>query len=451
MRHYCLLLCFLFFASLPVPPLHAADANQQQETETYKNLETFANVLDLLQQHYIDEINSRGILIGAINGMLTSLDPHSSYLSAEDYKELQDDTKGSFSGIGIEITVRDNVLTVVSPIVGTPAYEKGVKAGDQIIKINGQYTKDMTLADAIKQLRGNRGDKVTISINRKGFQELQDIELVRDVIPHYSVVSIEIEPGLLYVQITNFQATTTRDFRKALQKAMKKQPIKGLLLDLRNNPGGLLDQAVKVADVVIDKGIIVSTRGRDADQDMIFEAHKGTKKYDFPMIVLVNGGSASASEIVAGALQDHNRALILGTQTFGKGSVQTIVPLPDGAGLRMTTARYYTPSGESIQATGITPDMVIPLEENKEMNEGGEPRHRIREKDLPHHFENNTRKKNDSETADAVEDSIEIKEPVKTEKEGSKQTKFAKRLAVDNQLRTALFILKNLDGRMVNK
>jgi carboxyl-terminal processing protease len=451
MKSYCLLLCFLFFASLPAPPLHATDVSQQQETETYKNLETFANVLDLLQQHYIDEINSQDILIGAINGMLTSLDPHSSYLSAEDYKELQDDTKGSFSGIGIEITVRDNVLTVVSPIVGTPAYEKGIKAGDQIIKINGQYTKDMTLADAIKQLRGNRGAKVTISINRKGFQELQDIELIRDVIPHYSVVSIEIEPGLLYVQITNFQATTTRDFRKALQKAMNKQPIKGLLLDLRNNPGGLLDQAVKVADVVLDKGIIVSTRGRDADQDMIFEAHKGTKKYDFPMIVLVNGGSASASEIVAGALQDHNRALILGTQTFGKGSVQTIVPLPDGAGLRMTTARYYTPSGESIQATGITPDMVIPLEETENMKDGGEPRHQIREKDLPHHFENNTRKKKDSETTDAVEKKLDVQEPVKAEKEEAKQSKFAKRLAVDNQLRTALFILKNLDGRMAKK
>ncbi len=450
MKRYSLLLCFLFLTCIPASVIHAEEASQQQETATYKNLETFANVLDLLQQHYIDEIDSQDILIGAINGMLTSLDPHSSYLSPEDYKELQDDTKGSFSGIGIEITVRDNVLTVVSPIVGTPAYEKGIKAGDQIIKINGEYTKDMTLADAIKQLRGNRGAKVTISINRKGFQELQDIQLVRDVIPHYSVVSMEIEPGFLYIQITNFQATTTRDFRKALQKAMKKQPIQGLILDLRNNPGGLLDQAVKVADVVIDKGIIVSTRGRDADQDMIFEAHKGTKKYEFPMIVLVNGGSASASEIVAGALQDHNRALILGTQTFGKGSVQTIVPLPDGAGLRMTTARYYTPSGESIQATGITPDMVIPLEEIKDVTDGSEPRHRIREKDLPHHFENKkVEKKDKGEKIKTNEDDTE--EEVKVSRETDKQGKFAKQLARDNQLRTALFLLKNLDGRTAKK
>jgi carboxyl-terminal processing protease len=428
MKKILFLSCLLLVLSAGL--LHARDENQARETDTYQSLENFANVLNLLEQHYVDEINTRDVIIGAINGMLTSLDPHSSYMSPEDFKELQEETKGSFSGIGIEITIRDGVLTVVSPIEGTPAYRQGIQAGDQIIKINGRLTKDMTMLDAIKQLRGTKGSKVTISILRKEWQGLRDIELVRDVIPMHSVKSLTIEPGLLYVRITNFQSTTTRDFRKVLNRAMKKGPIKGLILDLRNNPGGLLDQAVKVTDIFIDKGVIVSTRGRNRDQDMVFEAHRGTGRFDFPMIVLVNGGSASASEIVAGALQDHKRAIIVGTETFGKGSVQTIVPLPGGAGLRLTTARYYTPSGDSIQATGITPDMVVPFEEpsNTTANGGWS----VKEKDLPHHFENND-KKDAQKTAD------------KSEK--SEEQEVARRLKTDNQLRTAVFLLKNLSGK----
>lgn len=426
MKRICLLLCFLLVLS--AGSLSAETDNQQQETDTYQNLETFANILNLLQQHYVEEIKSRDVIIGAINGMLISLDPHSSYMSPEDFKELQEETKGSFSGIGIEITVRDGVLTVVSPIEGTPAYRQGLQAGDQIIKINGQLTKNMTLMNAVKLLRGNRGDEVTISIHRKGLQGLQDIVLVRDVIPVHSVKTMVLDPGLLYVRITNFQSTTTRDVRKALQNGEKKQPINGLILDLRNNPGGLLDQAVKVSDIFLDKGIIVSTRGRNSDEDMIFEAHRGTGRYVFPMIVLVNGGSASASEIVAGALQDQGRAIIVGTQTFGKGSVQTIVPLPDGAGLRLTTARYYTPSGDSIQATGITPDMVVPFDKSADNETGGDTNRSLREKDLPHHFENNNGK-----------------EKEKNKPADSEQQEIKQRLAMDNQLRTALYLMKNLN------
>ena len=429
MKKISALLCFLFVFSAGL--LFAEVDNQQQETDTYKNLETFANVLNLLQQHYVDEISSRDVIIGAINGMLTSLDPHSSYMSPEDFQELQAETKGSFSGIGIEITVRDGVLTVVSPIEGTPAYRQGLQAGDQIIRINGQLTKDMTLMEAVKQLRGDRGSEVTISIHRKGWQGLKDMVLIRDVIPLHSVKSMQLAPGLLYIRITNFQSTTTRDFRKVLQKATKKQPVTGLILDLRNNPGGLLDQAVKISDVFIDSGIIVSTRGRNPEQDMVFEAHRGTGRFDFPLIVLVNGGSASASEIVAGALQDHGRAIILGTVTFGKGSVQTIVPLPDGAGLRLTTARYYTPSGDSIQATGIIPDMIVPFEETADNGSGGDKNWVVREKDLPHHFENGTDNNKKKETA---------------RDEDPKQQEIEQRLATDNQLRSALFLLKNLKG-----
>jgi len=426
MKKIYFLLCFLLVLSAGL--LYAETDNEQQETDTYRNLETFANILNLLQQHYVDEIKSNDVIIGAINGMLVSLDPHSSYMSSEDFKELQEETKGSFSGIGIEITIRDGVLTVVSPIEGTPAYRQGLQAGDQIIRINGQLTKNMTLMNAVKLLRGDRGDEVTISVHRKGLQGLQDIVLVRDVIPVHSVKFMELEPGLLYIRITNFQSTTTRDFRKTLQKAEKKHQVNGLILDLRNNPGGLLDQAVKVSDIFLDNGIIVSTKGRNPDEDMIFEAHRGTGRYVFPMIVLVNGGSASASEIVAGALQDHGRAIIVGTQTFGKGSVQTIVPLPDGAGLRLTTARYYTPSGDSIQATGITPDMVVPFEKSTDEETGGETNWSLREKDLPHHFENNNGK-----------------EKKKDKERDSEQLEIEQRLAMDNQLRTALYLMKNLN------
>jgi carboxyl-terminal processing protease len=431
MKKIILLLCFL----LTTAPLYAFDETQEdqaREAETYKSLETFANVLNLLELHYVDEIDTRKVIVGAINGMLTSLDPHSSYMSPEDFQELQEETKGSFSGIGIEITIRDGVLTVVSPIEGTPAYRKGLQAGDQIIRINGQLTKDMTLMDAIKQLRGAKGTKVTISILRKEWQGLRDIELVRDVIPMHSVKSLLIEPGLLYIRITNFQSTTTRDFRKVLNRALRKGPVKGLILDLRNNPGGLLDQAVKISDIFINKGILVSTRGRNSEQDMVFEAHRGTGRFEFPMIVLVNGGSASASEIVAGALQDHGRAIIVGTQTFGKGSVQTVVPLPGGAGLRLTTARYYTPSGDSIQATGITPDMIVPFEEpsNTKANGGWT----FREKDLPNHFKNSDRQ-----------------EEEKQDNQATDQKEIKQRLATDNQLRTAVFMLKNLSRTAADK
>ncbi|MCI5222510.1 MAG: S41 family peptidase [Candidatus Electrothrix sp. AR4] len=427
-------LCFLVLCVLSNTSILAESSKGQEESETYKNLETFANVLDLLQKHYVDKINSSEVLIGAVNGMLNSLDPHSSYMPPKDFKELQEDTRGNFSGIGIEVTIRDAVLTVVSPILGTPAFKQGIKAGDQIIKINRKITKDMTLADAVKLLRGKRGEKVTISIRRKGMQELMDISLIRDTIPHHSVIALKIESDLLYVQITNFQATTTRDFKDALEKATRKKTIKGLLLDLRNNPGGLLDQAVKVADVLIDTGVIVSTRGREKEHDMLFEAHQEKKQYTFPIIVLVNGGSASASEIVAGALQDHERALVLGTRTFGKGSVQTVVPLPNGAGVRLTTARYYTPSGKSIQAKGITPDVIIPFENKRETEDSGKNGSRVREEDLPHHFENVGVKDRDEPKKKG--DNLKLTGKISYE--------INKRLARDNQLQAALFILKKM-------
>ena len=327
---------------------HKVFGSTDDMQEAYKNLEIFSNVLSIVQQNYVDDIDTQETIEGAIKGMLSSLDPHSSFLKPDDFKELQVETKGSFSGIGIEITTKDNMLTVVSPIEDTPAFKAGIQAGDRIIKIEGESTKDMSLIEAVKKLRGQKGSEVTISIHREGWTDLQDFTIIRDVIPIHSVRSNILEPGYGYIRVTNFQRNTSNDLQASLEELLKEGPLRGLVLDLRNNPGGLLDSSVKIVDIFLDEGIIVSTKGRLKDQNMEFSAHGGGPEYDFPIVILINSGTASASEIVAGALQDHNRALILGTQSFGKGSVQTIIPMAAGSGLRLTTARYYTPNGTSI-------------------------------------------------------------------------------------------------------
>ncbi len=358
--------------------------------ETYEQLKIFASVLDLVQRNYVEEVDPKKLIYGAVQGMLSSLDPHSSFLRPDDYKELQVETKGSFTGIGIEITLRDGILTVVSPIEGTPAYKAGLRANDKILKINGKSTKDMSLIEAVKVLRGPKGSKVTISIFREGWSELKDVTIVRDVIPIRSVRSRIVDDKYGYIRISTFRNNTTPELKKALKKMEKEHHIEGLIMDLRNNPGGLLDQAVSVADEFLDKGLIVYTDGRVKDQRMRFSAHPNTHHHDYPIVVLVNEGSASASEIVAGALQDHKRAIILGTQTFGKGSVQTIIPLEDGSAVRLTTARYYTPSGRSIQAKGIEPDIIVPFVPEKKDKKTKKKKedlfHFIKEKDLEGHL-----------------------------------------------------------------
>ncbi|NOX25828.1 MAG: S41 family peptidase [Deltaproteobacteria bacterium] len=362
-----------------------------QNQSAYKSLDDFANILNLLEKNYVEKIDPQEVIQGAIKGMISSLDPHSSYMTAAGFRDLQAETEGSFNGIGIEVTIKNGILAVVSPIEGSPAFTHGIKAGDKIIKINGTYTKDLSMMEAVNLLRGKKGTKVTLSIYRIGWTEIRDFTMKRDTVPLHSVKSRMLRPGYGYIRITNFQAKTTIDTLTALKKLSKKSPLRGLVLDLRNNPGGLLEQAVSVVNIFQNKGIIVSTRGRMPNQNVIYRAHGGGIKYAFPIVVLVNVGSASASEIVAGALQDNKRALILGTQTFGKGSVQTVFPLNNGGGIRLTTARYYTPNGRSIQAMGITPDFIIPLRQNTAAENQGNIHQFIREKDLKHHMKNDNK------------------------------------------------------------
>jgi carboxyl-terminal processing protease len=328
------------------------------------------------------------LVSGAINGMLHSLDPHSAYLTPDLYKELQSDTQGRFGGLGIEITVKGGILTVVSPIEDTPAFKAGIKPGDQIFKIEEEFTKDMSLVDAVKKMRGLKGTKINLTIRREGSPDLIDFSLVRDIIRVRSVRSRSLEPGYGYIRLAQFQERSDRDLQRALEKlAAEKGGMKGLVLDLRNNPGGLLTQAVRVSDLFLESGLIVYTEGRIEAQKQKYFAQKDGSWMDFPIVVLVNGGSASASEIVAGALQDHKRAVVLGTKTFGKGSVQTILPLDDSSALRLTTARYFTPNGRSIQTTGIVPDIVLdntPGDGNAEAAK----RPGLREENLPGHLNN---------------------------------------------------------------
>jgi carboxyl-terminal processing protease len=356
----------LFFWGLSLAPsLIAATAPATPRgtaTVTDDQLKVFAQALDIVEKQYVDKKTTKDLVYGAIQGAVGSLDPHSSFMTPEEFKELQVETKGKFSGIGIEITLRNRILTVVSPIEGTPAFRAGIRAGDQIVKVNGTPTKNITLTEAVRKIRGPKGSRVTLTINREDFTHPKDFSIVREIIPIRSVKARLIEGGYGYIRVANFQDTTDRDLRNFLQKIRQRQvPLKGLVLDLRNDPGGLLDQAVMVADEFLSGGLIVKTEGRDARQRMRFNARAGHlgDREQFPLVILINRGSASASEIVAGALKDQKRAIVLGTKSFGKGSVQTIIPLADGSALRLTTALYYTPSGKTIHEKGIDPDIVV--------------------------------------------------------------------------------------------
>jgi carboxyl-terminal processing protease len=349
-------------------------ASSQNTSETYRQLNLFGEVFERVRADYVEEVSDEKLIEAAINGMLTSLDPHSSYLNPKDFQDMQVQTKGEFGGLGIEVTMEDGLIKVVSPIDDTPAFRAGVLPGDIITHLDGEPVLGLTLAEAVDKMRGPTNTSIKLTI-RRGNKEPFDLVVKRDVIRVDSVRSRALD-DVAYIRITSFTEQTDSGLRKAMDKlkAEMGSNLKGVVLDLRNNPGGLLDQAIAVSDDFLDKGEIVSTRGRSADDVQRTNARPGDIAEDLPIVLLINGGSASASEIVAGALQDHRRAILLGTRSFGKGSVQTIIPLPGRGAMRLTTARYYTPSGRSIQAKGIEPDIVV------------EPAkiERIAEGDLPH-------------------------------------------------------------------
>jgi len=327
--------------------------------DSYERLKVFTEVLSLIQANYVEETKPRDLIYGGIKGMLETLDAHSSFLSPDVFKEMQVETQGSFGGLGIEITVKDRQLTVVAPIEGTPADRAGIHAGDRIVKIDGNPTKDMTLMEAVKKLRGPRGTRVTLTILRDDSTAPLELSLTREVIEVKSVRAKGLDDAIAYIRIASFHERTAKDLQKAIEQ-LSRDGMAALVLDLRNNPGGLLNQAVQVSDLFLEKGqLIVYTEGRIKNQDLRFSAEHSTEIPKVPMVVLINGGSASASEIVAGALQDWKRAVVLGTKTFGKGSVQTVIPLSDGSGLRLTTAKYFTPKGRAIHGNGLQPDIVV--------------------------------------------------------------------------------------------
>ncbi|HIJ87258.1 MAG TPA: S41 family peptidase [Desulfuromonadales bacterium] len=408
----------------------------------YESIELFTDVMSIIKKSYVEEVDTKKLVYGAINGMLSSLDPHSSFMPPDSYKEMKIDTKGAFGGLGIEISIKEGVLTVISPIEDTPAFKAGIKAGDMILKIDDKFTKDLNINDAVKRMRGIKGTKVVLTIMRDGFDKPKEFPLIRDIIQVKSVRFHLAEGGYGYVRIAQFQEKTDEDLVKALKTMREeyKSELKGLVLDMRNDPGGLLDQAVRVSDHFVPEGqMIVYTEGREKDSKMQFTAKKGGKEANYPVVVLINGGSASASEIVAGALQDHKRAIILGTQSFGKGSVQTIIPMADDSGLRLTTARYYTPKGRSIQAKGITPDIVVEAVELPKVTAKKDSLH-LREKDLENHFE--TEDKSGAGEAKKDEKKSDKKDDKKDDKTDKVPTRLEDNLKNDYQVLRALDLLK---------
>ncbi|MBI3777705.1 MAG: S41 family peptidase [Gammaproteobacteria bacterium] len=394
-------------------------------------LRSFTEVFSRIKSDYVEPVEDKKLLEDAVQGMLAGLDPHSAYLDAESFKDMRVETEGQFGGLGIEVTMENGFVKVVSPIEDTPAARAGVKPGDLIIRLDDKAVKGLTLTEAVRLMRGKPGSDITLTIVREGATKPLKITLTRAVIKIQSVKNRMLESGYGYVRITQFQAGTDKGLAEAIKKLENenKGALRGLVLDLRNNPGGVLNSAVGVSDAFLDKGLIVYTEGRVADSKMKLSATPGDLLNGAPMVVLINGGSASASEIVAGALQDHKRAVIMGTKSFGKGSVQTIIPVSNGAALKITTARYYTPSGRSIQASGIVPDIVT---EEARITKS-EAADRLREADLARHLENG------DEMAKPKE------EPKKEDKKDEKKKDETGKPAVeDYQLQEALNLLKGI-------
>lgn len=381
------------------------------QSETYEKLKILSEVLYLIQTNYVEEVDIQEVIYGGIHGMLKTLDPHSSFMPPEVYSEMQVETRGNFGGLGIQIAIKDDQLIVIAPIDDTPAYRVGIKAGDKIVKIEETPTRDMLLMEAVKLLRGPKGTQVTITIMRESFDKPREFTITRDVIELKSVSYKMLVNHIGYVRLRQFQEDSADELEDALRD-MEDNDTEALILDLRSNPGGLLNAAVEVADKFLDKGkLIVYTEGRKKNQDMRFVAHQDFTHPSYPMVVLVNHGSASASEIVAGALQAHSRAVIIGTQTYGKGSVQSVIPLSDNSGLRLTTAVYFTPDGRSIHEKGITPDIIIPFETSVNTSEPQGQEEAAEDNAPPQEEEQEAGEENEEETAEDEVEKILKRDP----------------------------------------
>lgn len=414
-------------------PINAQENNDLQTT--YEQLDLFGDIFERIRSTYVEEVDDVALIEAAINGMLTSLDPHSSYLPPKDYDEMQVETKGEFGGLGIEVTQEDGFVKVVSPIDDTPAYRAGLEAGDFVTHIDGDSVLGLTLNDAVELMRGPVGEEIVLTIFREGLDEPFDVTIVRDIIK-LTAVKVRTEGRAIVVRITSFTEKTYSNLIEGIAEEVEANGgvdnIDGFVLDLRNNPGGLLSQAISVSDAFLDAGEIVSTRGRYEEDSDRFNAQDGDLAEGKPIVILINGGSASASEIVAGALQDHRRAIVIGTKSFGKGSVQTIMPIQDSGAMRLTTARYYTPSGRSIQSLGITPDILVEQVPRVEEEEDEEDQNRFRrsEADLRGSLNNDS----------LTDEEIEL-----LEAERAEQEEIAARRNEDFQLAYGLDILRGLN------
>ena len=413
---FSIILLASFVVSAQQPETDSPEANKTQPEERLplRELRVFTQVFEQIRRGYVEEVKDTELLENAISGLLLELDPHSAYLNKSDYDDLQESATGEYSGLGLEVGSERGMIKIISPIDDTPAAKAGIKAGDLIVEVDGVPVRGMALQKAIDKLRGEKGTSIELMVLREGQETPIEFTIVRDTIQFSSVRSRIIEPGYGYVRISQFQTSSGDDFKKELLDLKQQEtPLKGVIIDLRNNPGGLVPASVDISDAVLDGGTVVYTEGRLPSSNSRYEATSGDILEGIPIVVLINGGSASASEIVAGALQDHQRAAIIGTQSFGKGSVQTVIPLGDGRAVKLTTARYFTPNGRSIQAEGIVPDIIVEPAEIRRY----QLRDRVREEDLEGHLE---------QASESSESPVEPEEDVTD----------------DNQLYEALNVLK---------
>jgi len=412
MRRKSIFIIIVFVSTiLSITTIAVSKQDKNKKDELYRDVQLFSDALAIINTDYVDEVSSKNLIYGALRGMLSSLDAHSQFMDPDTYNELKVDTEGKFGGLGIEITIKDGLLTIVTPIEDTPAWKAGLKANDRIVKINDELTRDMTLTEAVKKMRGKPKEEVRLTILRESEKKMLEFTIVRDIIKIKDVKqSVILEDGIGYIRLVEFRENSPLDMDVALNK-LKEQGMNSLILDLRNNPGGLLEVAINVVEKFIEKGrLIVATKGRKSSQNLKFFSRFDHPILDLPMVVLINEGSASGSEIVAGCLQDYKRAIIMGTKSFGKGSVQTVVPLSDGSALRLTTSRYFTPQGREIHGKGVMPDILVeegrivtPDKEEPEQDKSKEVFEKLEKKDKPEEEQRPFDYKSDNQIMRAVD------------------------------------------------